>query len=93
MRISKKTRPVLHDYTLYDRELKTVTQHSYLGVTLSDDMKWNEHISKAVKKANSTLGFIKRNLYPCAEATKHKAYIALVRPHLEYASSVWDPYR
>ncbi|KAG1693505.1 Urea-proton symporter DUR3 [Nymphon striatum] len=42
---------------------------------------------------HSTLGFVKRNLYSCSEQTKHAAYVTIVRPHLEYASAVWDPYR
>ncbi|KAG1706167.1 Carcinine transporter [Nymphon striatum] len=58
----------------------------------ADDLRWNAHINKIVKKANSTLGFVKRNLYSCSEQTKHAAYVTIVRPHLEYASAVWDPY-
>ena len=29
----------------------------------------------------------------CSEKAKRAAYITLVRPHLEYATAVWDPYR
>ena len=38
-------------------------------------------------------GVVKWNLYPCSEATKRAAYITLVRPHLEYGSALWDPYK
>ena len=34
-----------------------------------------------------------RNLYAYSEETKQAAYVSLVRPHLEYATAVWDPYR
>ena len=37
--------------------------------------------------------FVKRNLYVCSEETKQAAYVSLVRPHLEYVTAVWDPYR
>ena len=37
------------------------------------------------------LGFIKRNCNKCNKNIKLKCYITLVRPILEYASSVWDP--
>ena len=50
-------------------------------------------MDKIVKEANSSVGFVKRNLYSCSERTKRAAYITLVRPHLEYASAVWDPYQ
>jgi hypothetical protein len=41
---------------------------------------------------SSTLGFIRRNLGRCPTNIKRQAYLSLVRPHLEYASSVWDPH-
>jgi len=40
-----------------------------------------------------TLNFIKRNLCRCSQQTKSKAYLSLVRPTVEYASSTWDPYK
>ena len=46
-----------------------------------------------VVKANKSLGFVRRNLYPCSEITKRSAYVTIVRPTLEYATAVWDPYR
>ena len=39
-----------------------------------------------------TINFVKRNLHKCTSNTKSLAYTNLVRPTLEYASSVWDPY-
>ena len=44
-------------------------------------------------KAKWTLGFLRRNIYKCPQDIKEQAYKSLVRPHLEYASAVWDPYR
>ena len=35
---------------------------------------------------------MRRNLYNCPEQIKTQAYYSLVRPHLEYAWSVWDPH-
>ena len=43
-------------------------------------------------KANLSLGFLRRNLSSCPEGVKEAAYKAIVRPHVEYASSVWDPH-
>ena len=42
-------------------------------------------------KANRTLGFLRRNLYSCPQEVKEAAYKGLVRPVLDYGSSVWDP--
>ena len=43
-------------------------------------------------KANRTLGFLRRNLRKCPESVKNQAYTTLIRPCLEYCSSVWDPH-
>ena len=42
--------------------------------------------------ANSTLGFLKRNLKHCPQDSRRTAYLSLVRSTLEYSSIVWDPY-
>ena len=38
------------------------------------------------------LGILCRNLIISSHTVKTHAYQALVRPHMEYASSVWDPH-
>ena len=43
-------------------------------------------------KANRSLGFLRRNLYACTKEIKNMAYKTLVRPILEYSSTVWDPH-
>ena len=60
----------------------------YFGFSLS----WDTRIGKILTKANRSLGFIRRNLGRCPTNIKRQAYLSLVRPHLEYASSVWDPH-
>ena len=45
------------------------------------------------KNANSTLGLLRRVLGGCSHKVKDTAYRTLVRPKLEYASCVWNPYR
>ena len=79
-------------YTLGGDILKQVEENPYLGVLLSDDMKWDKHISNVTKKASQTLGFLRRNLRTCPIDCRRTAYIALVRPIMEYAGTVWDPY-
>ena len=39
-----------------------------------------------------TLGFVRRNTKSMSRSVRDAAYKSLVRPHLEYASVVWDPY-
>ncbi|CAC5407482.1 unnamed protein product [Mytilus coruscus] len=69
-----------------------VTENPYLCVIISDNLKCSSHINKFCNKANSTLGFIKRNLKHCNKHFKETAYISLVRSVLDYSGTVWDPF-
>ena len=51
------------------------------------------HIAEKVNKANSVVGAIRRSFEYLDEDTFKKLYTALVRPHLEYANAVWNPYK
>ena len=64
----------------------------YLGVTMQEDLIWDLHIDNICNKANQTLGFLRRNLRIGTTHLKETAYKTFVRPILEYASVVWDPY-
>ena len=91
-RITRSRSPKLFKYKLKGHVLEDTTLTKYLGVHISSDLKWNEQVSKITNKANSLLGFIKRNLKSANIETKTNAYKAIVRPHLEYCSTVWNPY-
>ena len=62
----------------------------YLGCTFTSDLRWNDHVNNICN--NRTIGFLKRNLNIGSTTVKQNAYKALVRPLVEYASPVWDPY-
>ena len=49
------------------------------------------HLPKSPHLLIKTLGFIKQSLSTCTKDSKAATYIALVRPTIEYCSSVWDP--
>jgi hypothetical protein len=52
------------------------------------------HIELMVAKSSKMLGFIKRMARDFQDPyTLKSLYISLVRPNLEYASCVWNPYR
>ena len=92
MIISRSKSPWKHNYTLDNHTLEQVSDNPYLGITISDNLKWHSHISKTTKKANSILGFIRRNLRQCHSSLKETAYKSLIRSILDYSAVVWDPY-
>ena len=78
---------------MHGHTLATVPSATYLGVTLRKDLDWRDHIDNITKKANSALGFLRRNLKVASTDLREKAYLTFVRPLLEYSSSVWDPHK
>ena len=88
----KRTPPPALNYTLGNTLLSVVNSHSYLGVTVSSDLRWHEHVNNVSAQATKTLSFIRHNVYCCPPYIKATAYISVVRPHLEYAAAAWDLY-
>ena len=80
------------DYYLHGHKLKSVQSTKYLGVTLQTDGEFDLHISEVANNGNKMLGFIRRSLKINSKSTKELAYKMLVRPKMEYASTVWDPH-
>ncbi len=84
--------PIPFQYKLHHTTLTTVPSVKYLGVHLSADLRWTTHTASIRAKANRALGFLRRNLRKCNADIKLLAYKTLVRPHLEYCDTVWDPH-
>ena len=78
-------------YTLEGTVLENVECIKYLGVTVTNELRWNTHVSNICIKAIRTLGFLRRNLYACPQEVKEAAHKGMVRPILEHSGSVWDP--
>ena len=92
MQLTRKRIKKIHaSYTFEGTVLENVESIKYLGVTITNDLKWNTHLSNVCTKANRTLGFLRRNLHSCPQEVKEAAYKGLVRPVQEYGNSVWDP--
>lgn len=90
---AKRSRIPLSTYTLRGHDLGVVDSATYLGVNFQKDLGWDNHVDKISKRANRTLGFLKRNIRTNSQTCKERAYRAMVRPTLEYCCPVWDPYQ
>ena len=83
----------LMDKEGYKHELKKVEFEKDIGVITDQKMDFEYHIAEKVKKANQIMGTIRRSFKYMNEEMFVILYTSLVRPHLEYASSVWRPYK
>ena len=79
--------------SLHGTPMERVYKYKYLGVVLTDDLMWSEHINHITNKAKKAVGFVYRQFYDMSsKSSLLQLYISLIRPHLEYASQVWDPF-
>ena len=69
----------------------------YLGVTISEDLKWGKCIEIISDKLNKTLLFSQTESQVCPpppphEPLKEQAYIklSLVHSTMEYSATMWD---
>ena len=62
-----------------------------LGVLMSDDCSFSEHIKKVVKKAEEMSGWILRTFDTRSPEPMLTLWKSLVIPHLDYCSQLWSP--
>ena len=61
-----------------------------LGVTIDDQLSWSNYIIEVCKRVSSAIGALKRIKPFVSQSTAIQIYNALIQPHLDYCSSVWD---
>ena len=92
MHISRKRNPILLGIT----NLKGIKMFKYLGVLISCDLSWSLHVDNnyiICSKTRKIIGLLYRQFYHHAnKLTLLKHVVSLVRPHTEYAASVWNPH-
>ena len=84
--VSNKCSPVSFSYFVNGHSIQWNSQVRYLGVFF--DSQCHHVVAKATRK----LKLLRRSLFGCPSTVKSLAFISIVRPHLEYASIVWNPY-
>jgi len=68
-------------------------QETHLGIIMSSDLSWREHMKNILSRAYKTL-----NLIRCSFSTGHSPqakkilYLSLVCSQLTYCSQIWHPH-
>ena len=81
-----------HQYTICNNELEHVSSEKDLGVTIDEELKFEEHIMRKVQIANGIVGQIRRSFSFLDAETFRRIYEAFLHPHLEYCQAVWSPH-
>ena len=79
-------------YKICNKELEHMFEEKDLGVIIDSELSFSEHIASKVRIANAIVGLSRRSFSFLDGTSFKKLYTAFVRPHLEYAQSVWSPH-
>ena len=93
MTISKKniTNSTIHPPVYMDNVIiKEVETHKHLGLTVSEDGNWNEHVKNIMIKVSSRLSVFRRVKLKLKRSHLQTIYISFIRPLMEYSDIVWD---
>lgn len=80
-------------YSISGQNLEQVEHEKDIGVIVDKELKFEKHICEKVKKANSMSALIRRIFNHLDARSFTPLYKTLVRTHLDYASSVWAPWK
>ena len=75
------------NYSLHQQTLELVESAKYLGITITDNLEWGQHVSEISSKATKTLGFLRRNLALAPQHTKGSCIPNIGSPSARVCSS------
>ena len=80
------------DVTITVQSKKILRERSikYLGITLSEDFSWHEHIDNLINMVNQRIGALRR-IRDCLDlGTRCVLYTSLILPLFDYADTIWS---
>ena len=92
MRLGNSENPPKFCYAMDNHILNYSNCEKDLGVYIDTKLNFDTHINTAINKANRVLAITRKTFDFMDVETFLNIYKGLVRPQLEYASSVWSPH-
>ena len=77
------------DIVMGDNKINKVSNKTFLGVILDEQLNWHDHINKQCTKISKSIALLRRAKNYMTENTLNTMYNALVLPHFIYCSTVW----
>ena len=75
----------------YEEVIERFTSLRDLGIQLSEDGTFSEHIENVCKKARQKCGWLMRTFFNRKCHFMKQMFNSLVQPHLDYCSQLWMP--
>ena len=73
-----------------DQIIKRVDHTKSLGLTIDAQLSWGKHVEEICKKVSLAIGALKRVRPFISKETAIQIYSALIMPHFDYCSPVWN---
>ncbi len=86
----KLNKPQHPDLLMNNVVLDSTSEHTHLGLTFSDDGRWNSHISSCLNKAWQRIGILRSLKFILKRSCLERLYFTSIRPLLEYGDIIWD---
>ncbi len=86
----KQNKPHHPDLIMNNVTLNPISEHTHLGLTLSEDGKWKTHISRCINKAWQRIGILRSLKFLLNRSGLERLYFSSIRPLIEYGDVIWD---
>ena len=81
------------DIEIDGKSIKKVKEAKSLGLLIDKHLSWAKHVEEISKKISSAIGAFKCIRPFISKSTALQIYQALILPHFDYCSPVWDELR
>ena len=89
--MSRRKNIVNFDYKMNGAVLGRTDSIKDLGIDITYNLVWNDHIRRVVSKYNKKMGMVKREIgFNAPEKVSQTLFTALVRSDVEYGSPLWS---
>ena len=82
--------PLPLDLVLNGAKIDQVLEHRLLGITIDNKLRWDSHINNVCKTVSRRVFLLSKLRYIVDIDTRKLFFNAHIKPHIDYASVVWD---
>ena len=82
--------PLPLDLVLNGAKIDQVSEHRLLGITIENKLRWDSHITNMCITVSRRVFLLSKLRYVVDIDTRKLFFNAHIKPHIDYASVVWD---
>ena len=90
MSLKKQNKPKINNIIFCNKTILESTNLTTLGVTICNDLSWDQHINNIIHKASKRLLVLKKYSRLLPRVALEKIYLSMIRPILEYSHIIYD---